>query len=62
MSTKREQYSAGREQATAKAHASTNNEIAALWTQISDSYRFLMEREDRLVVENREREVRYPGL
>lgn len=58
MLTKREQYAVGCEHAAGKANSSPTEEIAAIWAQISDSYRFLMEREERLVAEERQRDLR----
>lgn len=60
MLTKCDQYRAGCERAAAKAKLSSTKEIAAIWVQISNSYRLLMEYEERLAVEKSARDAPYP--
>jgi hypothetical protein len=61
MSPQREFYLRGYYDCTARAGASQSVEIRGLWTHIASSYRFLLDREDRLEAEERERQTRNPS-
>jgi hypothetical protein len=59
MLTKRAQYHRSLDECQAKAEHACEPEISALWSTIAASYRFLMEREDRLANDS-ERDRLYP--
>jgi len=53
MPTKRDDYIRHIDECRAKAALAPTHEISALWETIANSYRFLVEREDRLAREHR---------
>jgi hypothetical protein len=55
MSPKRDLYQRGYSDCIARAHTAPNIEVGSLWSQLASSYRFLLDREDRLEAEERER-------
>jgi hypothetical protein len=58
MPTKRDQYCRSYDQCRSNSERALTPEIAAIWFSIADSYRFLMEREDRLTTEAKEYDAR----
>jgi hypothetical protein len=59
MLTPTERYRRGVEECTAKANLAPFPEAAQIWTTIAASWRFLLQREERLAAEQAEREARH---
>jgi hypothetical protein len=56
MLTKRDGYCRAHDRCQSNSDRAITPEIAAIWSSIADSWRFLIEREDRLTAEERERD------